>query len=282
MESSQPAPVPGVRGPRKHNGNRPVLAPPYNFYPFLNPPHYHDTKDLESLLTIPREVASSLDPKQEEALDDLLESTSIAYASLLRLEDLLSARFHRLLQDKDPAHWRTTYNDFSETAFFNYDNTLRAEHHYLTNEVKGDWRGKELRARHLLRPLVSTPLPGTDETLRDWLQNLSVSTENWFHYANSVELLDFEHTVVAFLTSQSESFTITPMTTHITPSEITEQFEAGAVDIKIHSSSPCLDLALEGSNEFAPKEDMWSKLEDKMFRSAVQDLTEVEKNLALR
>ena len=63
---------------------------------FLEPPHDHDPRAISHIAALPASVLGSLPEPIQDALYTLQESTSVVYASYLRLQDLLDERFERL------------------------------------------------------------------------------------------------------------------------------------------------------------------------------------------
>src|SRR5690349_5981749 len=63
---------------------------------FLEPPHSHDPSDVSHLAALPASMLSQLPESVQDALWALQESTSVVYASYLRLQALLKERFERL------------------------------------------------------------------------------------------------------------------------------------------------------------------------------------------
>jgi hypothetical protein len=63
---------------------------------FLEPPHSHDPSNVSHVAALPADMLSQLPESVQNALWMLQESTSIVYASYLRLQALLEERFDRL------------------------------------------------------------------------------------------------------------------------------------------------------------------------------------------
>lgn len=64
---------------------------------FLAPPHSHDPCDVSEVAALPSSMLMQLPEPVQEALWTLQESTSIVYASYLRLQTLMNERFERLI-----------------------------------------------------------------------------------------------------------------------------------------------------------------------------------------
>ena len=63
---------------------------------FLEPPHSHDPSNISHIAALPASMLIQLPEAVQDALWALQESTSIVYASYLRLEALLQERFEWL------------------------------------------------------------------------------------------------------------------------------------------------------------------------------------------
>jgi hypothetical protein len=63
---------------------------------FLEPPHRHDPSHISHIAALPISMLNQLPLEVQDALWTLQESTSVVYASYLRLCDLLDERFERL------------------------------------------------------------------------------------------------------------------------------------------------------------------------------------------
>ena len=75
---------------------------------FLEPPHHHDPTLVSSVATIPTALLKVLPSDAQESLCAIHESTSVAYASFSRLQELYKERFHRLVPSKNQVHGRET------------------------------------------------------------------------------------------------------------------------------------------------------------------------------
>lgn len=64
---------------------------------FLEPPHSHDPSNVSHIAALPISMLRQLPETVQDALWTLQESTSVVYASYLRLQALLDERFDRLL-----------------------------------------------------------------------------------------------------------------------------------------------------------------------------------------
>ena len=69
---------------------------PYDNPGFLEPAHDHDPVDISYLTGLPPSSSSYLPDEVQDLLPAVQEATSIAFASLNRLDDLLSQRLERL------------------------------------------------------------------------------------------------------------------------------------------------------------------------------------------
>lgn len=63
---------------------------------FLEPPHSHNPSAVSHVAALPESMLAQLPLAVQDALWTLQESTSVVYASYLRLQDLLDERFERL------------------------------------------------------------------------------------------------------------------------------------------------------------------------------------------
>lgn len=68
---------------------------------FLEPPHTHDLSSVSNIATLPSSLLQNISDNLRTTLDDLEESTSIAFASLTRLQELFEERFDRLMPSID-------------------------------------------------------------------------------------------------------------------------------------------------------------------------------------
>jgi hypothetical protein len=68
---------------------------------FLEPPHHHDPTLVASVATIPTALLKALPNDAQKSLWAIQESTSVAYASYSRLQELYKERFHRLVPAKN-------------------------------------------------------------------------------------------------------------------------------------------------------------------------------------
>lgn len=76
--------------------------------PFLEPPHCHDPEEVLSVTALPASMMARLPAEVRESVLSLQESTSIAYASYARLQDLIDERFERLMPALGPDGRRCT------------------------------------------------------------------------------------------------------------------------------------------------------------------------------
>ena len=63
---------------------------------FLEPPHSHNPSNISNIAALPSSMLVQLPEEVQDALWTLQESTSVVYASYLRLQALLDERFDRL------------------------------------------------------------------------------------------------------------------------------------------------------------------------------------------
>jgi hypothetical protein len=66
---------------------------------FLEPPHSHDPTRISHIAALSATVLTALPDAVQDALWTLQESTSVVYASYLRLQALLKEKFERLTPD---------------------------------------------------------------------------------------------------------------------------------------------------------------------------------------
>jgi hypothetical protein len=64
---------------------------------FLEPSHSHDAKCVLDITSLPSSVTEKMSATFRDAILLLEESTSIAYSSFTRLQDLIQERFDHLL-----------------------------------------------------------------------------------------------------------------------------------------------------------------------------------------
>ncbi|KAJ9605451.1 hypothetical protein H2200_010108 [Cladophialophora chaetospira] len=176
---------------------------------FLEPPHHHDPSNVSHVAALPASMLSQLPEEVQDALWTLQESTSVVYASYLRLLDLLDERFERLTPLPGMP------GEYSETHFFNYINALRAERCYLIEDAHPDWKHKARQAGLLspTSPYASIPVTyrGKPMTISQWMQQLSQAESLWVETARETEIPDFEGTVLEYQSlSESESMSSTP------------------------------------------------------------------------
>lgn len=69
---------------------------PYDKLHFLEPAHGHDLAEVANLIDLPLSTSGHLPNEIRALLPDLREATSIVFASLNRLNKLLSQRLERL------------------------------------------------------------------------------------------------------------------------------------------------------------------------------------------
>lgn len=67
---------------------------------FLEPAHSHDPIHVSNIITLPTSLVKNIPASFQHALTNLQESTSVAFASYSRLQELVAARFYRLVPAK--------------------------------------------------------------------------------------------------------------------------------------------------------------------------------------
>ncbi|KIW63097.1 hypothetical protein PV04_09974 [Phialophora macrospora] len=178
---------------------------------FLEPPHSHDPSNVSHIAALPADMVSQLPEAVQNALWTLQESTSIVYASYLRLQALLEERFDRLTPLPGMP------GSYSETSFFNYINAVSAERGYLLQDAHPDWKHKARLAGLLssTSPYANLPVTyrGKAMTVGEWMQQLSAAEARWVESARDAVLPDFEGTVHEYQTLselESENESVTP------------------------------------------------------------------------
>jgi len=68
----------------------------YDKMHFLEPAHEHNPADIAHLTDLPASISNYLPEEVEELLGHVREATSVAFASLNRLDDILSRRLEIL------------------------------------------------------------------------------------------------------------------------------------------------------------------------------------------
>jgi hypothetical protein len=184
---------------------------------FLEPPHRHDPSHISHIAALPISMLNQLPLEVQDALWTLQESTSVVYASYLRLCDLLNERFERLnpqyescqsiFINLDSVLARRTllmWEIDSETSFFTYINALRAERSYLLEDAHPDWKHKARqtclsRYSHLLlTPTTVSPggsLQSKATTVGEWYARLIAAENEWIESAKGLVEPEFESTV---------------------------------------------------------------------------------------
>ncbi|ERF74965.1 hypothetical protein EPUS_05173 [Endocarpon pusillum Z07020] len=113
---------------------------PYDDPRFLEPAHDHNPSNISYLTDIPLSSSSYMPDEVRDLLPAVQEATSIVFASFKRLDDLLSQRFERLMvlpeEDRKPGPRNIQY---SEPAYFWYQNQVKNEAQYLITEAFPDW-----------------------------------------------------------------------------------------------------------------------------------------------
>ncbi|KAH0841749.1 hypothetical protein AYO21_01018 [Fonsecaea monophora] len=176
---------------------------------FLEPPHSHNPSDVSHVAALPASMLMQLPEAVQDALWTLQESTSIVYASYLRLQELLDERFDRLLPLPGMP------GSYSESAFFNYMNAVSAERRYLVEDAHPDWKHKASRAGLSQYGDLVLTCRGKEMTVSEWFDQLQRAEKLWVQQAKDAELPDFESTVTEYqILTDSESST--------PPSEVSE------------------------------------------------------------
>ncbi|KAK5452928.1 hypothetical protein LTS15_007076 [Exophiala xenobiotica] len=170
---------------------------------FLAPPHSHDPSHVSHVAALPASMLLQLPETVQEQLWDLQESTSIVYASYIRLQELLDERFDRLVEM--PFGRKTGTVSYSEGAFFNYVNHLDAERRYLVEDAHPDWKHKAWRAGLQQYGDLLLTFRGKEMTVADWFSQLQTAEAFWIQAAKETELPDFESTILEY-----QSQTTTP------------------------------------------------------------------------
>jgi len=177
---------------------------------FLEPPHSHDPSNVSHVAALPASMLMQLPEAVQDALWTLQESTSIVYASYLRLQELLDERFERLIPLPGMP------GSYSEGAFFNYTNALSAERRYLLEDAHPDWKHKASRARLAQYGDIVLTCRGKEMTVSEWFDELQRTEQLWIQQARAADLPDFESTVIEYQ-SLTESESSTP------PSEVSDE-----------------------------------------------------------
>jgi hypothetical protein len=81
-----------------------MALPAFDEVQFLEPAHHHDPTQISSIAAIPVALLKVLPTDAQQSLWAIQESTSVAYASHNRLQELTKERFHRLVPAKNQLH----------------------------------------------------------------------------------------------------------------------------------------------------------------------------------
>jgi hypothetical protein len=84
--------------------NGSMALPAFDEVQFLEPAHYHDPTQISNIAAIPMALLNVLPLDAQQSLWAIQESTSVAYASYIRLQELSQERFHRLVPAKNQVH----------------------------------------------------------------------------------------------------------------------------------------------------------------------------------
>lgn len=179
---------------------------------FLAPPHSHDPCDVSHVAALPQSMLQQLPESVQTALWTLQESTSIIYASYVRLEDLISERFDRLIplpfspgsammkcesmHGSPPEEGPANSDQDSEGAYFNYVNHCAAEQRYLVEDAFPDWRHKASRAGLKNYHGLRVTFAGKEMTIAEWFAQLQTAVTFWSQQARAITLPDFDTTVL--------------------------------------------------------------------------------------
>ena len=180
---------------------------------FLDYPHAHDPTNTSDIAALSTDLLRQLPIEAQNSLWLQQESTSVVYASYIRLQDLLDEKFERLSCLPQDGRCRCTlltsvqrpltdnFTD-SEHAFATYVNQLNAERGYLLHDAYPDWTHKLSMIR--LDPYLDLKFKYRTEstTVRDWFTHLQDSVTQWAQEVRATEAPDFNDTVSEY-TSQS-------------------------------------------------------------------------------
>jgi hypothetical protein len=113
---------------------------------FLEPPHQHNTDDLDIVIAKPP-IADVVQTDLKDSLEEVYISTSIALASLKRQRHLYNDLASMYSRDADYGSARTFE---SECSRYGPEMRIRAEIFYFDDEAMPDWRHKALRLQSRL------------------------------------------------------------------------------------------------------------------------------------
>jgi hypothetical protein len=179
---------------------------------FLEPPHHHDLLDLLQSTTPVPEIINAIQSDLRDALQAVIMSTSIMFASLKRLRlcqaDLQLARTSKqetenLLVESKQQNIRQCCEAPPDPVLFNSAMRLRAEWLYFSEEAKPDWRHKALAVDTLLTDTNESSKGGkvgTGEIIQVWWHALQNLVAAWITEASQLKASfdsGLETTVVA-------------------------------------------------------------------------------------
>ena len=93
---------------------------------FLEPAHSHDPGCMTQQATVPVALFEAVPDTFQQALDNLQESTSIAFASFSRLQQLIRERFDRLVPAKEQEN--TKIGEVGHVKCQSYCNVLASDY----------------------------------------------------------------------------------------------------------------------------------------------------------
>ncbi|KIV92271.1 hypothetical protein PV10_06726 [Exophiala mesophila] len=195
---------------------------------FLAPPHSHDPCDVSHFAALPQSMLQQLPESVQMALWTLQESTSIMYASYVRLQELIEERFDRLVPL--PYSPGSVMMKYSEEAYFNYVNHCAAEKRYLIEDAFPDWRHKASRAGLNKYHALSVTFGGRQMTIAEWFAQLQTAVTFWCQQARAITLPDFDTTIL-----ELESETTSPS------SDISEEDTADMMSLPMRALRHPLD-----------------------------------------
>ncbi|KAF7506596.1 hypothetical protein GJ744_011633 [Endocarpon pusillum] len=176
-------------------------ALPYDDPRFLEPAHDHNPSDISYLTDIPPSSSSYMTDEVRDLLAAVQEATSIVFASFKRLDDLLSQRLERLMvlleEDRKPGPRNVQY---SEPAYFWYQNQVKNEVQYLITDAFPDWKHKTVRLEReccqcgiMIYPEVAQH--GAETEFAKWFSTLKGEVTEWKRNTEAVVIPRFDQAV---------------------------------------------------------------------------------------